>query len=286
VVDTALNQMIDAGTAAAAGGGFIASGVRLQARGGGSVVRFSPGEYKTVDVSGGALRDAMVERTLPQVSPVTFQVLDMILGAARDISGVKDVITGDASNMGQVGTTLALIEQGLQVYNACYKRIFRAGKEEFTLLYRNIAKYGGEEAERDYMTVLDDPEANFEQDFNSADFDIRPVTDPNSVTQMQRAAKAQFLMSTLEPAVAAGGNAQEIMTRVYQAFNVEDIEKIFPPMPPPQPDPVDMAKAAETAAKIPGHEAKAALTAAQTEQTKLTTMKEAVGLGMEMGVAA
>lgn len=286
VVDTTLNQMIDAGTAAAAGGGFIASGVRLQARGAGSTVKYEPGVYKTVDVPGAALREAIVERTLPQVSPVTFQVLDLILGAARDITGVKDVITGEASNTGQVGTTLALIEQGLQVYNACYKRIFRAGKEEFTLLFRNIAKYGGEEAKKDYENILDDPEASFEADFNSADFDIRPVTDPNSVTRMQRMAKGQFLMSTIEAAVAAGGDAQEILRRVYEAASIEDIDKIFPPRPPPQPNPVEMARAQKDMSTAALNEAKTGQVGAETEAAKLDTLGKAVELGMNMGQAA
>lgn len=240
VIDTAINQIVDTGTAAAAGGGFMGSGVRLQSRGGGSVVRFAPGEYKTVDVPGDQLRNAIVERTLPSVSPVTFQVLDLILGAAQDIAGAKDVLTGDASNTGQVGTTLALIEQGLQVFNAIYKRIYRALKDEFSLLYENMSRYGGEEAARDYMEVLDDPRANFEADFNSKDLDIRPVSDPSSVTRMQRMARAQFLMGT---AGMPGANPIAILKRVYEAADVENPEELIVEPQPPAPDPSVMAKA-------------------------------------------
>jgi hypothetical protein len=60
VIDTCINQMIDAGNAKVAGGGFIASGLRLQGRAGRSVVKFAPGEYKTVEarptISGKRLR--------------------------------------------------------------------------------------------------------------------------------------------------------------------------------------------------------------------------------------
>jgi chaperonin GroES len=258
VIDTAINQIVDTGTAAAAGGGFIGSGVRLQARGGASTVRFAPGEYKTVDVPGEQLRNAIVERTLPQVSPVTFQVLDMILGAAQDIAGAKDVLTGDASNTGQVGTTLALIEQGLQVFNAVYKRIYRALKDEFSLIYENLSRYGGQEAAQDYMEVLDDQAANFEQDFNSKDLDIRPVSDPSSVTRMQKMAKAQFLLGTTEMATQAGGNPQVILRRVYEAADVEDIDAIFPPPAPQEPDPLTMARAEKDASAAELNRAKAA----------------------------
>jgi chaperonin GroES len=244
VVNTNLNQLMDAATAAAAGGGFIGSGVRLQSRGAqASVIRFSPGEYKTVDVSGDVLRNGIVERTLPSPSPVTFQVLDMILGAANEISGSKDVLTGEASNNGQVGTTLALIEQGLQVFNATAKRVFRAFKEEFTLVYENEARFGGQQAREDYAQILDDTDADFDADFNAKDIDIRCVSDPSTVTRMQKLAKGQFVMSTVGLLGAVGGDPREALRRVYEAVDVEDIDKLLPPPKPQQQDPLQQAMA-------------------------------------------
>jgi chaperonin GroES len=265
VVDTALNQLIDAGTAQTAGGGFIASGVRLQGRQ--SAIRLSPGEYKTVDGANGMdLRAAIVERTLPNVSPVTFQVLDLILGAARDISGVKDVITGDASNMGQVGTTLALIEQGLQVYTAIFQRVWRSMKEEFTLIYRNIAAYGGEAAAQDYADVMDDPQADFAKDFNQKDMDIRPVADPKASTRMQRNAKAQAILGTVG---IPGANPQAILKRYYEALELDNPEELI--MPPAGPDPMMEAKAAESQSKVIKNQASAERDLAETEKAKVET---------------
>lgn len=267
VVDTALNQLIDAGTAQTAGGGFIASGIRLQGRKGSSV-QYEPGKYITVDgVNGGDLRNGIVERTLPNVSPVTFQVLDLILGAARDISGVKDVITGEASNMGQVGTTLALIEQGLQVYNAIFKRTYLALKNEFTLLKENIRRYGGEAAANDYLETLDDPEADFERDFASKDMDIRPVADPATSTRMQKTAKAQGLLSTIG---MPGANPVAILKRVYEAMDVENPEELI--MEPQGPDPLTMAKAAT-------EESKAQLNTAQAEKAMADAHKSVTQAG-------
>lgn len=282
VIDTAINQLIDAGTAQTAGGGFIASGVRLQGKG--AVVRFQPGEYKTVSVDGGNLRNAIVERTLPAVSPVTFQVLDLILGAARDISGAKDVITGDASNMGQVGTTLALIEQGLQVFNAVYKRVYRALKEEFTMIYRNLARFGGEEAREDYIAVMDDPAANFEADFNASDMDIRPVSDPSSVTRMQKMARAQFLMGTVQ---MPGTNPVAILRRVYEAADVENPDELFIE---PQPDPKSLAEAEKITADAEAKQAGAMRDLADMEKKqaetvgqKIENQAKAFGAGAAMG---
>lgn len=264
VVNTALNQLMDAGAAQTAGGGFIGSGVTLQGKA--NSIKFRPGEYKTVPVQGAVLRDAIYERTLPNVSPVTYQVLDLILGAAREISGVKDVITGDASNMGQVGTTLALIEQGLMVFNAVYKRVYRALKEEFTLLYQNLGKYGVERSAADYTEVMDDPQADFAADFSAKDMDIRPVSDPSSVTRMQKMARAQFLIGTIG---LAGANPPEILRRVYEAADMEDVDKLV--LPPAGPDPLMEAKAAETQSKAIKNQASAEKDLADTEQTKLET---------------
>jgi chaperonin GroES len=281
VVDTAMNQLLDAGTAQTAGGGFIGSGVRLQSRGGGGVLTMEPGKWKTVDVSGSALREAIVERTLPQVSPVTFQVLDLILGVARDISGAKDVITGEASNNGQVGTTLALIEQGLQVFNATAKCIFRSLKDEYTLLFENIRKYGGEAAAQDYSNVLDDPEANFTEDFNSKDMDIRPVSDPSSVTRMQKMAKAQFLMTFV---AAPGVNPQAIYKRAWEAADVEDMDELMmPPAPPPQPSPGEVASTEKDLAGAHKAHEEALSEAQNRELQKLEALATQFARGAAMG---
>lgn len=279
VVNKAVNQMIDAGTAAVAGGGFIGSGVNLQGAGKrSSVLYFTPGEYKTVAVSGQQLREGIYERTFPGPSPIMFQVLELMLGAARDISSVKDVLTGEAKNTGQVGTTLALIEQGLQVFTAIYKRIYRSLKAEFTMLRDNIAMYGGEAAAQDYQTVLDDPAADFAKDFDSRDMDIRPVSDPSSVTKMQQMSRAQWLGQFLG---APGVNPQAILKRMFEAADVADIDELMmPPQPPPPPNPKDVAQAENYQAS-----AMLSVERAQTEAAKRDQMAyEQIAAGFQQGV--
>jgi chaperonin GroES len=298
-VDTMLNQLIDAGTAQTAGGGFIGSGVRLQTRGNRGVVRFAPGEYKTVDVTGDDLRANIVERTLPNVSPVTFQLLELILGATRDIAGIKDVMTGEASNQGQVGTTLALIEQGLQVFNATAKRIFRSLKTEFELLFDNVSQYGGEAAAHDYAMVLDDTDSDFSSDFSRDDLDIRPVSDPASITRMQKMAKAQFLVGQIQLIEHVGGDTREVVRRVLEAVDEEDIDKILPPPPPPDPQQQQLsqeqimqqirglaAKASKDEAGAQAQGAKALKDAAEAAIARFNLSQQAGEHGVELGIAA
>jgi chaperonin GroES len=298
-VDTMLNQLIDAGTAQTAGGGFIGSGVRLQSRGARGVVRFSPGEYKTVDVSGDVLKNAIVEKTLPDVSPVTFQLLELILGAAKDIAGIKDVMTGEASNQGQVGTTLALIEQGLQVFNATAKRVFRSLKNDYELLFDNIAEFGGEAAAKDYAEVLDDPEADFAKDFDRSGLDIRPVSDPSSITRMQKMAKAQFMLGLLPQIVSLGGRRARGTASRARSRGCRRHRQDFPATAAARSEAgeIQMQMMIENLRKLSGEaddkqasatekQARAMLAAIQAQQGKFELGVQAGQHGMELGAAA
>lgn len=299
LIDTTINQMIDAGHAQIAGGGFMASGLRMQSNGQNNKLRFRPGEYKVVTAAGGLLRDAIYERTFPGASPVMFQLLDLILGAARDVAAIKDVTSGDASNNGQVGTTLALIEQGLQVFTAIYKRVYRALRCEFQLMFDNIGKYGSEATAKMYLETLDDDKADFAKDFDSKDFDIRPVSDPNSVTRLQKMARAQFLLQTGQgnPII----DQQELMRRAYEAADVEDIDKLFVPAPDPEAPPppeaqklmseternaaqakLYIAQAEAIPAKVAADDAK---TAADVENKNADTAKKGAEFGKMIGEA-
>lgn len=280
VINTAINQMIDAGHAQIAGGGFIAAGVRLQGNGQTNTLRWRPSEYKVVTVPGGDLRTSIYERTFPNGSAIMFQVLELMLGAAKDVAALKDVLSGDASNMGQVGTTMALIEQGLQVFTAIYKRIFLSEGQEFGLIYDLVGKYGGQKIAEDYMNVLDDPEADLQADFNATDMNIRPAADPGSVTKTQKVARAQFLLQTGQnnPVV----DQHELMHRVYEAADIEDIDKLIPPADPNAPPPPELVKTLSEAKK---NDAQSALFAAQTEKAAAETAQIGFKVGQETGLA-
>jgi chaperonin GroES len=253
VVNTIINQLLDAGHAQVAGGGFLAAGLRLQGSGQTNVLRFSPSEYKVVNAPGGDIAKAIYERPMPSPSPVLFELLGMLMDAAKDISAVKDVLTGEAGKSQTATATLALIEQGLQTFTAIYKRIYRAAKQEFQLLYDCVSRYGDPD---EYARVLDIEGATLAADFNEADLDIQPVADPASVTNMQRMAKAGFLQGFL----GKGLNDEEILKRIFEAAGIPDVEKLFPPKPegPPPPNPLMIADIREKESKAGLNEATAA----------------------------
>lgn len=235
-INTALNQMLDAGHLQNVGGGFIGKGLKLKS----GPIRFKAGEYMRIDSPGLSIRENIVPLTLPGPSPVLFQLLGLLIEAARDISATKDVLTGEQqqSNV-PATTTLALIEQGLKVFSAIYKRVHRSLKHELKIIFALNGRYM---QPQEYFNVLDVQEAVHQQDYNSKDVDVIPVSDPTVVTEAQRMGRAQALLPfAADPTI----DGQEVKRRYFEAIGAENIEALWAKQPPP-PDP----KIVETMEKL------------------------------------
>jgi hypothetical protein len=151
-------------------------------------------------------------------------------------------MTGDTGTKNMTATTtLALIEQGMMVFTAAYKRIFRSMKAEYRLLAKINAqtltaeKYS---AFHDAMgpngqPMMLDPA----QEFDVTDMGIAPVADPRSVTKMQQMAKAELLMNMARDGLIA---PQPAAKRMLEAAAIGDVDELTPP---PDPMQQQMAKA-------------------------------------------
>ena len=223
-VNTTLNQLLDAGTLANTGGGFIGKGLSMNA----GAIRFVMGEYKVVNVTGGTLRENIVPMEFPGPSEVLFKLLGMLIDAGREVAAVKDVLTGDAQGKASMSptTTLALIEQGLKVFTAIYKRIHRSLKAELNKLYRLNRIYGDEKSQ---YKVGNAWKQITKQDYVLAS-GVEPVSDPTMVSDMQRLGRAQFLMQFAND---PNCNGHEIRRRIMDAASIDNIDKILLPQAPP-----------------------------------------------------
>lgn len=227
--NSTLNRLLDAGTLQNMGGGFIGSQLRMGKHKG--PIRYSPGEYKTIDSSGGALRDQIYHMEFPGPSPVLFQLLEMLIEAGKDISSVKDILSGDANPNMTATATLALIEQGQKTMTAVFKRIHRSLGQEFKKLYRLNKLYMQPES---YYRYLDKQEPIYLEDYKGDETDIAPVSDPNIISNAQELAKADALMRFAgDPMI----DQVEIRLNYLKALKVESYEKMVRPPTPPQPDP-------------------------------------------------
>jgi hypothetical protein len=132
-VNSTINQLMDAGHLANTQGGFIGAGVSIKS----GALKFAPGEWKKVEATGVDLKNSIVPLPIKEPSAVLFNLLGMLIEAAKEISATKDILTGETNQAQQpVGTTLAMIEQGLKVYTAIIKRVHRALKAELGLSLR------------------------------------------------------------------------------------------------------------------------------------------------------
>lgn len=252
-INTVINQLLDAGTLANTGGGFIGKGLRLKS----GPLRFAPGEYKPVDAQGAAIRDNIVPLTFPSPSPVLFQLLGMLIEAGREMASVKDVLSGDTQGANaSPTTTLALIEQGLKVFTAIYKRIHRALKVELRMLYRLNKLYLPPES---YFRFQDRQDMVMLEDYQGDDTDVSPVSDPHLVTDAQELAKAQALMGFSGDPMF---NQLELRKRFLKAIKEESPDSLLQAPQPQPPDPKMIEameglkiKAAEAHAKVEKMEA-------------------------------
>jgi len=234
-INSTLNLTLDAAHLANVQGGFIGAGVSMKS----GSMRFQPGEWKRVETSGQILKDALVPLPAAGPSNVLFQLLGMLIEAAKDITATKDILTGETQQANTpVGTTLAQIEQGLKVFSSIYKRVHRSLKLELGLLYRLNRLYLEPEA---YFAFQDEEGVVAQADYAKEDVDVIPVSDPTVVTDMQRIGRAQYLMQFMG---APGMNAQKIIERALEAASIPDIKELFQEGPPPE-DPMVALKREE-----------------------------------------
>jgi chaperonin GroES len=230
-INTNLNQMIDAGTLSNLQGGFISRGIKIKK----GKARVAPNEWITVDnTSGGSVRDAIVPFAHKGPSTVLLSLVTFLIDAAKDISSVKDAITGESGGANESPTTyLARIDEGLKVFSAIYKRIHRSLKQEYRKLYRLNRLYLPDE---DYYTILDTSKAIKREDYTD-DVDVIPVSDPSVATTVQKNAKVQAVYQ-----VGKGNpryNQYEVEKQFLEAMNVphEGLLLKDEEMPQPPPDP-------------------------------------------------
>jgi chaperonin GroES len=277
-INTVLNQLLDAGTLANTGGGFIGSGLKMK----GGAAKFAPGEYKPVDTSGAKIADSIYHMQFPGPSPVLFQLLGMLIEAGKDISSVKDILTGDQPGANQPATTtLALIEQGQKVFSAIYKRVHRSLKQEFAKLFRLNRLYLQPE---DYYRFQDKSEPIYLEDYQGDGTDVAPVSDPNLVSDAQELARAEALLQFKgDPFI----NQVELRRGFLKALKVADIDSLLvsePPAPPQDP------KVLEVQAKVEALQvevnAKAEKSMAEVENLKAKSAQAEADAALKLAQAA
>lgn len=228
-INTTLNQMFDAGHLQIAGGGFI--GTKLSLAAGPTLFRL--GEYIPVNNSGASIRDSVFPIPFPGPSNVLFELLGFLVSAAEKTASIQDILTGESAKLSetQPTTLLALIEQGMKVYTAIYKRIYRALKGELGKIYRLNRLY----LELDTRYKAGDEWKEISKDDYRLGGGVEPIADPTMTTDMQKLARAGVLLPlSNDPMI----NHMEVLKRYLDAAGIQGIDKLLQPPPDPMQNPM------------------------------------------------
>ena len=228
-VNTLINQLVDAGTLSNLQSGFLGRGVRIK----GGEMRFRPGEWKVINSTGEDLHKNVFAMPVREPSNVLFQLLGLLIESGKQLSSVSDIMTG--TNPGQntkATTAVTTVEQGLKVFNAIYKRIFRALGKEYLKLFKLNQLYLAQDEE---FTVLGTQQAAHAgpSDYNMPNLGVLPSADPVIATSEQKAQRAEALMRMLPTGLI---NPQVAIKRALEAQEqpgIEELMKVSPPPPPP-----------------------------------------------------
>jgi len=239
-VNTLINQLIDSGSMNSSSSGFIGRGARIK----GGKLRFEPNEWKRVNVSGQALRDSIVPLPVNPPSPVLFQLLSLLISYAERVGSVTDAMVGENPGQNTPAYNMsAMLEQGLQVFNGIFKRVYRSMRGEFRKLYNLNSIYLDEES---YFSYHDSDTKILKLDYTADPKDLIPAADPNSFSNKEKTQKA---MMVSERAMSVPGyNPIVVEKRWLSAIEAPDAEELYPTRMnpetgavelvfPPQPDP-------------------------------------------------
>ena len=235
-VDTLINQLIDSGTLSNLQSGFLGKGLRVKL----GDYNFTPGEWKTVNSTGDDLKKAIFPLPVREPSAVLMQLLQYLVTSGKELASVAEIFVGKMPGQNTPATTtMASIEQGMKVFTAVYKRIYRSMSKEFQKLYLLNRNYANPQ---EYVSFLDQPIQ--QEDFQGPADDIIPAADPNAVSSQEKQAKVQAVGQLLQLGTL---NPMEYTKMYLEAFEIEPTEQLVM-QPQPQPDP--KAQAAEQQAAL------------------------------------
>lgn len=217
-VNSLINQLIDAGTLSNLQSGFIGKGLRLRM----GETRLQPGEWRAVNSTGDDLRKQIVPLPMKEPSTVLFQLMGTLVTSGKELASVAEIFVGKMPGQNTPATTtMATIEQGMKVFTAVYKRVYRSLESEFKKLFRLNEVFLDYDT---YVNVLDT--AVNPDDFDSVGYDVCPAADPAAVSQTEKLVKAQALMELLPTGLL---DPMKVIQRLMDALEIPNWQDLVAP---------------------------------------------------------
>jgi hypothetical protein len=165
--------------------------LKLKGGPGGQTINLQPTEV--VEMEGGALIDDVRKLAMPMPfnppSPTLFQLLGFLVDAGKGVVQTSFEKLSDQNPNQPVGTTMALIEQGMVVFSSIHSRLHNSMGRCFKILHRINSAYLTEEDIEAQDAGIEIEPADFD-----GPLDVVPVSDPAIFSETQRFAQVQAIM--------------------------------------------------------------------------------------------
>lgn len=212
-----LRQLVDAGTLSNLPGGLKSRGLRIK----GDDTPIMPGEFRDVDVPGGAIKDNISFMPYKEPSNVLYQLMGDIVEEGRRFASAGDVKAADMNAEAPVGTTLAILERSMKVMSAIQARLHASMRVELRILSGLVRDFGPEK-----YPYLPDTDDLVSEDFDDR-VDIIPVSDPNAGTMAQRIMQYQAALQLAAQAPEMY-DMPLLHRKMLDILGIQDAEKIVP----------------------------------------------------------
>ena len=152
---------------------------------------------------------------------VLFSLLGFVTEAARGVVRTTYEKLQDQNPNVPVGTTLAMIEQGMTVFSAIHARLHYAMSMTLKVLHRLNSKHIDDE----YIERVTGEEMCKAKDFQGP-MDVVPVSDPNIFSDVQRAAQMQAIVQRAGAAPSLY-NARAVEERFLAGMKIPDYKSLL-----------------------------------------------------------
>jgi len=221
LINTTSNQTIDSGSLANMGGGFVSKEFRNNK----SPFRVSPGKFVQTGVDAQTMQTGIMPYPFKEPSASLITLNQEAKAEARNLTAIINMEGAIAPNA-PAATTLGLLQEKMMPTTALISRILRSMSDEFRKMFDLNAKYTDPVT---YQDVLDDPQADYQQDFTRAGYDIEPTAEAAKSSMMQKMQSTQVLMELMPVIQASGGQVKALVSEALDAIGVpEMLDKLYP----------------------------------------------------------
>jgi hypothetical protein len=199
---------------------------------GGQTDRIEPTQVTEIEGGVGVDDVRKIAMAVPFNPPnaVLYQLLGFVTESARGVVRTTYEKLQDQNPNVPVGTTLAMIEQGMTVFSAIHARLHFAMQMTLKVLHRLNSKH----IDDDYIMRVTGEEMAKAKDFQGA-MDVIPVSDPNIFSDVQRAAQMQAIVQRAQ-ARPDLYDARAVEERFLEGMKIPD----YKPLLAKKPEPIEL----------------------------------------------